>query len=108
MERLTPAIAAARKDMTERLQRDIAFMQEPGKWPRWPLLPLRLRSGGDMMDEKFCAFQFADGRPVIYFGVIYMIPSGGDHPVTWGQKLSSFKSKEYASFEDLAAEYMVD
>lgn len=87
------------------LSRDLAFMQSPDEWPRWPLLPL-VRRGMHFNDPDGCAFQFADGRPVIYIGVIYMLPKAEGQ--TWGEMLSGLKQREFTSFEELAAEYCVD
>jgi hypothetical protein len=93
-------------DKTELLNRDLAMMQSPSDWPRWPLLPL-VRRTGSWSDPDNTAFQVADGRPVIYFGNILMLPKA-EKGMTMADWLKAFKQREFTSFEELAAEYCVD
>jgi len=80
-------------------------MRSPSVWPRHPLLPLtNLRC--NFYDKEHCAFLFADGRPVVYFGVIYLISA---KPGTlWSELLKQFEQREYGSLELLAADFTVD
>jgi hypothetical protein len=89
----------------ERIARDLAFMQTPSEWPRWPLLPLVHRQLG-WGDRKGCALLFADGRPVIYFANLLMLPKASGQ--TWGELLEGIEHQEYPTFEALAQDYRVD
>lgn len=91
--------------MIRDIQRDVEMMQSPREWSRWPFLPLT-RIAGQLGDRDYCGFLFADGRPVVYTGVIFMI--SGEKGQTWEDVLRPYERREYASFEVLAAEYRVD
>lgn len=81
-----------------RLERDLAFMRDPDRWPRYPRLPLKRREGdSDLSDPHALALLIADGRPIIYFGNVFATSGTAD-----------LERREYASFEALAADYTVD
>lgn len=81
----------------ERMARDLAFMQDPDKWPRYPALPLKLREG-DFNDARFCGLLFDQRGPIVYFGNVHCIPDD----------IGSMERREYPTFEALAADYTVD
>jgi hypothetical protein len=87
-------------------QRDLDFMQSPGKWPKWPLLPLAHRTL-PMADDTFTALLFSNATPTIYFGNLMMLPPF-EEGMTWGMYLGQMPSREYPSFEALVADYRVD
>jgi hypothetical protein len=89
----------------ERKRRDLAFMRNPLDWPKWPLLPLKLRDGSGH-EVRFCGLLFADEKPVVYFGNVYALPKADGQ--TWRDVLSEFEFTEYETFEDLVAEYTID
>lgn len=88
-----------------RMRRDLTFMRDPQHWPRWPLLPLKLRNGV-MQDERFCGLLFDEQRPIVYFGNLFMLPEATGQ--AWQDVLRGFKRREYASFEELVDDYTVD
>lgn len=84
--------------MTERFDRDLAFMQNPDQWPRYPRLPLKRRGNIDLSDPHALALLVADGQPTIYFGNLYLE----------AEKIIDLERREYASFQALAVDYTVD
>lgn len=91
-----------------RKARDLAFIRNPEDWPRWPVLPLKLRDG-DVFDKNFAALLFASGTPVIYFANLFDLPTGErGEGKTWANVLSVFELRIYPSFEALVEEYTVD
>lgn len=93
-------------ETNQRLARDLAFIKCPSSWPRWPLLPLKSRKL-PMSDPNALAFMLPETQPRIYFGIIFMLPEMKDDQ-TMEDWLKSLKRRDFASFEELLAEYRVD
>lgn len=85
-----------------RIARDVALMQSQTSWPRYPILPLRKRSG-DLMDDDYCGLLLADRRPVVYVGNLLL---RGQR--TWLEYLKTLEARTFSSFEALAAVWEVD
>lgn len=79
------------------LSRDLAFMQTPEHWPRYPRLPLKRRNGVDLGDPHALALLIADGNPIVYFGNLHSTAATAD-----------MERRVYTSFQALAADYTVD
>jgi hypothetical protein len=92
-------------DRLARLERDLMMMRSCLDWPRWPLLPVKLRDG-DFQDPQFCGLLFADGQPIVYLGNLFHLP--GANGETWRQVMNAMQRREYPTLHALAADYTVD
>lgn len=98
----------------ERIRRDREFLDHSLRWPRWPVLPMKLRNG-DATSPQFCGFVYGhvDVEPVIYFGNIFgfskvvdkLKKELGKGNITYSELLTVFP---YDSLDDLVQEYRVD
>ena len=89
--------------------KDRNFMDEPGEWPRWPLLPLKLRHGsGD--EQDYLGFMFADRRPIVYLGTIFLeeLWKVEPKPKTWADAFKNLRRTEYDDLESLLDVWTVD
>lgn len=82
---------------------ELEFIQQPGEWPRWPVMPVVAR-------KKFvCGLVFADGKPDVIVGAnIFSLGEIPGH--TWAEKFhnAGFETKHYDSFEQLLTEWRLD
>ncbi len=90
-----------------RLKKDRAFMEHCGDWPRWPTLPVKLRSG-DSHDKNYCGFLFSDGRPIVYLGSLFQLASKSKEARVWHDVLKRCETRTYENLDALAAEWTVD
>lgn len=70
------------------------FMEQPGLWPRWPLLPLK-RGGGS---ETQCGFLIAQE------GILYNVYIASIFSLSSGWKPANAEHVPYASFDELIAD----
>jgi hypothetical protein len=99
------------------IAKDRDFMDRGLEWPKYPILPVKLRNG-DTHNKYFCGFVFGyvDPKPIVYFGNIYDLNNiadkiqkeTGNKEVTWGQILDTMESKTYSSLDSLVKEYRID
>lgn len=87
-----------------RIEGDLAMVQDPNSWPRWPILPVKRPVKGSFPE---CGSLFADGKPAIYRIGLYQL---GDKPgTTYAEKFAGVERLEFPSFEAmLAAGWEVD
>jgi hypothetical protein len=105
--------------LAERIERDRQMIRNPGDWPRWPVLPLKLRTG-DAHDPQWCGFllnyDFTKVKPTIYFGNIFCLArvackvrkATHEDQVMWSQVTETMDSREFADIDALLALYTID
>lgn len=76
------------------------MINEPDRWPRWPLLPLKRRRGarpGTRLDEQFLGFLVDVESPpyVVYVGTMFLARPGQP-------------SERYNTLDALLQEWKVD
>jgi hypothetical protein len=99
------------------MAKDRDFMDRGLYWPRYPILPVKLRNG-NTSSKYFCGFVFGyvEVKPIVYFGNIFELNSiqhkiqeeTSTKQVTWQQILATMESKTYSSLDELVKEYRVD
>lgn len=89
-----------------RRKQDLSMVQDPRKWPKLGILPMKKRNG-QMYDPDFCGFLYCwdDVKPIVYIGNIFTL---GSMPAGQRPKLSEMKQYSYQSFEDLIDVWTVD
>lgn len=106
------------------LEKDRAFVQMPGEWPRWPVLPLKQRDPSKFQEADFCGLLFADLKPKVYLVNMFALYEATkedrealiqppDAPpaakaITWSDVLSKYKALEYPDMDTLLRTWMVD
>ena len=103
----------------ERIERDRQMIRNPSDWPRWPVLPLKMRSG-DAHDPQWCGFllnyDFTKVKPTVYFGSIHRLDrvaaeiKEATHAdqVMWSQVTDTMDSREFDDIDALLAVYTID
>lgn len=77
--------------------KDLVFINSPGSWIHYPILPMIRRSDGK------AGFLWVGTGPVVYMENIYKLTYGGIDHVTMGIPKAQFES-----FEKLVEEWRVD
>ena len=89
------------------LPNDLEFMQDDGRWPNWPLLPVKrpTRTPGTM-PETCLMVAFAEYRTQVFKLNLFHMPRG---PKTWRELLDATESYDYDSLEAVVADgWIVD
>jgi hypothetical protein len=82
---------------------DKEFINSPIEWPRWPLCPLK-RKSGDFHRDDYCGFVIADKhRKTVYLGYIFGLPSG-----KLSDAIAPLEKIEYATIDEMLEVWRVD
>jgi hypothetical protein len=103
----------------EAISRDRAFILDPDKWPKWPVLPLMRRdydAFGKDAAGFILPFSGKEARPAVYLGVIYMLDAiadairqqSGNANVTWDEIVLKLEKITYDSLDALLVDWRVD
>lgn len=87
------------------VDRDIEMMRQPGRWPTWPVLPLKSRTHSIMHDEGLGLLVEADG---LYRRDKYVVLVSDMFFVTHGTDIAKIPQKAYPTLHAVAAEWEVD
>ena len=92
------------------MEKERTFVRDAMEWPRWPVLPLKRRNGGDFADADYCGFLFDNGKPKVYIGIIFGLGGSGvcDGKKTWGDVLAPLPTIEYPDFDAMLEVWKVD
>lgn len=82
---------------------DAAFMKNDSKWPNWPVLPVKSKNSR-WGSDNYLGVMVAEAGPVVYLMDMYDFKDA----IKAGTPRSDIPKKEFASFEAVAEEYMVD
>lgn len=100
------------KVASQELARAIEFVQNPEKWPRWPVLPVMARVSTPREPLGKCGLLLADretcqnGRPTVYFVNLFGLGDiSGD---TYEEKLHQCERHTFDSVQALLDEYRID
>ena len=98
------------KTDTESRNKDFDFIQKPDSWPRWPVLPMKSRDATKWATEEFCGIILAGEPTKVYLTNVFALSDAnkGAENKTWKEVLAGVKAKEYASIDEMLAEYTVD
>lgn len=101
-----------------RLKKDRDFLCSPGKWPKYPVLPMKRRDGGFHRPEAtgFVMSDVATGEPIVYFGNIWGLDGiaeaikqeTGRKTATWGEITAKLPHRLFADIDAILAIYTVD
>lgn len=102
-------VTKAAKAATTPAERDSAFILDPDRWPKWPVLPLKRRGYAAHEVQHFCGFLVHFDKRLgppfnVYLGTIYSIRAAD----TWSEALAEFPMEIFASIDDLVKEWTVD
>lgn len=102
-------MAQQRMKDTSALFDEKEFLKEPRIWPRWPVLPLKLRNG-EFSDPKFCGLMHEAYPTRVYFVNMFMLADRARElkAKLWSDILDTIEYKEYPSPSALLADYKID
>ena len=102
-ERVRQAIDEA--EARESRIRDRKMILDYSLWPKWPILPLKRRSG-NLMDDGYVGFLLAVEAPPyrVYNDFIYALKPGG----SLADAVAGMKYEDYAELETLLDTWTVD
>lgn len=81
-------------------QSTAAFMQDPNKWPNWPVLPVIRR------DDRTAGIMIEQEKATVYVGVnMFDLQTG---PLVEQLVTRAREVKEYDTFDNCALEWKVD
>jgi len=97
----------SRRDMTPE-ELDLAFLNNPNEWPRWPMLPLKRRNKSHLdAGDFFCGLYIHGlGLNVYNLNMFHLPNSPLIH--TWQDAVKGVEHMAYNTAEALIADWRVD
>jgi hypothetical protein len=85
-------------------ERDALFVQMPGEWPWWPMLPMK-RVNGSSLGEYGFLLEKKTPPFVVYLGNMYDLPRDAK---SWDEALAGWSTEVHPTVESLLHRWRVD
>jgi hypothetical protein len=85
--------------MAQITPKDLAMVQNPDSWPKWPILAMKHDAG----NEWTIGLMVAEGEPKVYLKNMWELTSGNLF-----QQLKDCEVQEFSSFEELLKVWLID
>lgn len=100
----------------EKLAYDLDVMDRPLDWPKWPVLPLKLRDFTTETTECHGFLYAFHGQPksTVYIGTLSQTVKVANElaetgrKILWEEVLTHFKKRDFRDMAELASVYTVD